>query len=41
MHTMFSEIQSFQPCDGVKGSLKKSSANVHSIIGLFQRIKST
>ena len=31
MHRIFSEIQSYQLCDGVKNSAANTSINVHSI----------
>ena len=31
MHKIFSEIQSYQLCDGVKDSVGNTSVNVHSI----------
>ena len=31
MHRIFSEIQSYQLCDGVKDSVGNTSGNVHSI----------
>ena len=44
MHRIFSEIQSYQLCDGVKDSVRKTSVNVHSIpceINLEDQIQSS